>query len=46
MIHNPGAAKGPADVTTALETWDTNQRLYKEVCGIPLRLDELKDTVL
>ena len=46
LIHNPRAAKGPADVPSALEEWDTNQRLYRQVGGTPLRIDELKETIL
>ena len=40
-IHNPKSAHGPQDVSGVLEDWDTNQRLYRELGGVPLREDEL-----
>ena len=45
-IHNPKVAHSPQEVSAVLEDWDTNQRLFKELGGIPLREDELEHLVL
>ena len=45
-IHNPRAAQKPEDVPAVLEEWDTNQRLFAELGGVPLRNDELENIVL
>ena len=46
VIHNPRSAASPQDVHGVLEEWDTNQRLFRELGGIPLRDDELRNIVL
>ena len=33
-------------MSAVMEEWDTNQRLYGELGGVPLRDDELKSIVL
>ena len=45
-IHNPKAAQHAHEVAGVLEDWDTNQRLFGELGGVPLREDELKNLVL
>ena len=45
-IHHPKAAPNPQDVSAVLEEWDTNQRVYAELGGVPLRDDELRNIVL
>ena len=35
VIHNPRSAASPQDVHGVLEEWDTNQRLFRELGGIP-----------
>ena len=42
-IHAPRVATSLADVPGAFEEWDTNQRLYREIGGVPLREDELRN---
>ena len=46
LIHNPRSASNPAEVQAVLEEWTTNQRLFKEIGGVPLREDELRNLVL
>ena len=45
-VHNPRAAAKPSDVASALEEWDTSQRLYREVGGKDLNGDDLKEIVM
>ena len=45
-IHNPKRASTPQEVSGVLEEWDTNQRVFKELGGVPLREDELNNLVL
>ncbi len=45
LIHNPRSASNPAEVQAVLEEWTTNQRLFKEIGGVPLREDELRNLV-
>ena len=39
-IHHPKAAAKCSDVASVMEDWDTQQRLYKEAGGEPLRTEE------
>ena len=34
------------DIPSAVEEWDTNQRLHAQVGGVPLRDDELRNLVM
>ena len=45
LIHHPRGVSKCEDVAQALEDWDTNQRLYRNAGGTPLRDDELKNIV-
>ena len=46
QIHDPKSANNAQDVAGMLEEWDTNQRLHRNLGGIDLRFDELKNIVL
>ena len=46
QIHDPKGTTKPHEVAGILEEWDTNQRLYKDLGGVPLRFDELRSIVL
>ncbi len=45
-IHNPKAARHPGEVHGVLEEWSTNQRLFREIGGVALREDELRNMII
>ena len=45
-IHNPKPAANAGEVASALENWDTNQRLHRRCGGEALRDTELRSLIL